>query len=409
MADGGGPLVPPGERWWREGAIVAVAFVLCLLGGSLQVDDTLAPPLAPTYLLAALSSGILPARHRAPVATTMATTVCGMLVAPLGLLPTPLIVAPAVISAYSLAVRSERRVTVAVLLPSAALLVAFSAFFEADFSWEDTSRLVTVAASPLVAAVFGRSAQHRRAYLAVVEERARRAEESRENEARRRVAEERVRIARELHDLVAHQITLANAQATVAAHLFDMRPEQTRTSLDELVRTTRNALDELRATVGLLRQPDDTSAPTDPAPGLSQVPTLLEAFRRAGLEVSMHEDGTARPLPPAVDLTAYRIIQEALTNVTKHAAAGSAQVRLAWKRDHVTVSVTDDGSGSRTPLERPPGYGLIGMRERATAVGGTLTAGARPHGGFLVSAQLPLPAAENTARSTDGATNREGR
>jgi signal transduction histidine kinase len=409
MADGGGPLAPPGERWWREGAIVAVAFVLCLLGGSLQVDDTLAPPLAPTYLLAALSSGILPARHRAPVATTMATTVCGMLVAPLGLLPTPLIVAPAVISAYSLAVRSERRVTVAVLLPSAALLVAFSAFFEADFSWEDTSRLVTVAASPLVAAVFGRSAQHRRAYLAVVEERARRAEESRENEARRRVAEERVRIARELHDLVAHQITLANAQATVAAHLFDMRPEQTRTSLDELVRTTRNALDELRATVGLLRQPDDTSAPTDPAPGLSQVPTLLEAFRRAGLEVSMHEDGTARPLPPAVDLTAYRIIQEALTNVTKHAAAGSAQVRLAWKRDHVTVSVTDDGSGSRTPLERPPGYGLIGMRERATAVGGTLTAGARPHGGFLVSAQLPLPAAENTARSTDGATNREGR
>lgn len=388
--------IETGDRWWREGAIVAAAFVLCLLGGVLHVDDTLAPPPAATYLIAAVSSGILLARHRAPVATTMATTVCGVLVAPAGLLPTPLIVAPVVISAYSLAVHSERRVTVAVLLPSAVLLVAFTPFFEAAFSWADISRLVTVAASPLVAAVFGRSTRHRRAYLAVMEERARRAEESRDNEARRKVAEERVRIARELHDLVAHQITLANAQATVAAHLFDTRPEQTRTSLEELVRTTRHALDELRATVGLLRQPDDTSTPTDPAPGLSQVPTLLTAFRRAGLEVSVHEDGTARQLPPAVDLTAYRIIQEALTNVTKHAVTDKAQVRLVWNRDDVTVTVTDDGS--RTSPGRPPGYGLIGMRERATAVGGTLTAGARPQGGFLVEAHLPLPATDSEGR-----------
>ena len=388
--------IETGDRWWREGAVVAAAFVLCLLGGVLHVDDTLAPPPAATYLIAAVSSGILLARHRAPVATTMATTVCGVLVAPAGLLPTPLIVAPVVISAYSLAVHSERRVTVAVLLPSAVLLVAFTPFFEAAFSWEDTSRLVTVAASPLVAAVFGRSARHRRAYLAVMEERARRAEESRDNEARRKVAEERVRIARELHDLVAHRITLANAQATVAAHLFDTRPEQTRTSLEELVRTTRHALDELRATVGLLRQPDDTSTPTDPAPGLSQVPTLLTAFRRAGLEVSVHEDGTTRQLPPAVDLTAYRIIQEALTNVTKHAVTDKAQVRLVWNRDDVTVTVTDDGS--RTSPGRPPGYGLIGMRERATAVGGTLTAGVRPQGGFLVEAHLPLPATDSEGR-----------
>ncbi|GAA1027098.1 histidine kinase [Virgisporangium ochraceum] len=382
-----------------------MAFVLCLLGGLLHDDDTLAPPPAPTYLIAAVSSAMLLARHRAPVATTMATTLCGMLVAPLGLLPSPLVVAPALISAYSLAVRSELRVVVAVLVPSAALLVAVTPFFETDFSWEDTSRLVTVAASPLVAAVFGRSAQHRRAYLTVVQERARRAEETRDSEARRKVAEERVRIARELHDLVAHQITLANAQAAVAAHLFDTRPEQTRASLEELVKTTRHALDDLRATVGLLRQPDDPSAPTDPAPGLSQVPALLSAFRRAGLEVWMHEDGTARPLPPAVDLTAYRIIQEALTNVTKHAPTSSAEVRVAWNRDYVTVAVTDDGRGSPAP-ERPPGHGLIGMHERATAVGGTLTAGARHQGGFLVSAHLPLPTAENTAdntaRRTDG-------
>ncbi|GAB2329004.1 hypothetical protein STREPTOSP366_41740 [Streptomyces variabilis] len=134
----------------------------------------------------------------------------------------------------------------------------------------------------------------RRAYLAAVEERARRAEESRELEARRRVAEERVRIARELHDLVAHQITPANAQATVAAHFFDSRPEQTRVSLRDLVETTGHALDELRATVGLLWQTGDTAAPDGPAPGLDRLPDLLESFRRAGLEVSVREEGAAR-------------------------------------------------------------------------------------------------------------------
>jgi signal transduction histidine kinase len=226
------------------------------------------------------------------------------------------------------------------------------------------------------------------------------------------VAEERVRIARELHDLVAHQITLANAQATVAAHLFDVRPEQTRKSLKELIGTTADALDGLRATVGLLRQSGDAAAPAEPAPGLSRLPTLVESFRRAGLEVSVHEEGTARPLPPGVDLTAYRIVQEALTNVTKHAGTGSARVRLAWTRDRVTITVADDGEGARTAPaastgpgtaagpadtaaepERPPGYGLIGMRERATAVGGHLSTGSRPEGGFLVSARLPVPPA----------------
>jgi signal transduction histidine kinase len=398
MANRSSSLVPPGKRWWREGAVVAVAFVLCLLGGSLRVDDTVALPPALAYLIAAVSSGMLLARHRAPVATVMATTGCAMLVAPMGLLLTPLMMAPAVICAYSLAVRAERRVVLTVVLASATLLVALPPFFEADFSWADTGRLVTVAASPFVAAVVGRSTRHRRAYLAVVEDRARRAEESRDSEARRRVAGERIRIARELHDLVAHQITLANAQASVAAHLFDTRPEQTRTSLAELVKTTRQALDELRATVGLLRQPDDTAALSEPAPGLSQVPTLLGAFRRAGLNVSMHEDGTARPLSPATDLTAYRIIQEALTNVTKHAATGSAQVCLTWNHDQVTVTVTDDGGGSRMSPARPPGYGLIGMRERATAVGGTLTAGTRSQGGFVVSAHLPLPATNGEGR-----------
>jgi signal transduction histidine kinase len=399
-----------------------------------QVDDTLAPPSAAAYLVAAVSCAVLPVRHRAPLTAMAVTTASGVLVPALGLLLSPLIVAPAVVTAYSLTARTERHAASAVSITSVALLVASAPFFGA-LSWQDASRVAAVAAFPLVAGVLGYSAQNRRAYLAAVEERAQRAEESRDSEASQRVAEERVRIARELHDLVAHQITLANAQATVAAHLFDSRPEQTRKSLHELVATTGNALDELRATVGLLRQSGDAPTPSEPAPGLSRLPTLLTSFRRAGLEVTVRQEGTVRPLPPGVDLTAYRIVQEALTNVTKHAGTGAARVHLTWHRERLTISVADDGGGARTPSTagngspgstgrgaadlhapvvpgRSPGYGLIGMRERAAAVGGHLTAGSRPEGGFLVHAQLPVPPARDTtprtAPATDGARNGDG-
>ncbi|MFH8989440.1 sensor histidine kinase [Streptomyces sp. NPDC017940] len=418
---GGGPL--PRGRWWREGATTATAFALCLLGGVLRDDDSsLSPPSAAAYFIAVVSCAVLPLRHRAPLLAMAVTTASGVLVPHLGLLLSPLIVAPAVITAYSyaLAARTERRAATPVALTAVGLFAAATPLF-GDLSWKDASRVGAVAVFPLVAGVLGRAVHNRRAYLAAVEERARRAEKSRESEARRRVAEERVRIARELHDLVAHQITLANAQATVAAHLFDTRPEQTRKSLRELVETTGNALDELRATVGLLRQTGDAPGPAEPAPGLSGLPTLLESFRRAGLAVSVHQEGTARPLPPGLDLTAYRIIQEALTNVTKHAGTTGARVRLAWHRDRVTITVADDGRSPRTasttatggraatgPLastlpERPPGYGLIGMRERATAVGGHLEAGRRPEGGFLVTAELPLPPAKDATRGAAGA------
>ncbi|MFF3965694.1 sensor histidine kinase [Streptomyces griseorubiginosus] len=425
---GGGPR--PRGTWWREGAITATAFALCLLGGMVQDDGSrLSAPTAAAWLLALVTCAVLPLRHRAPPAVMAATTVGAVLGPSLGLLLSPLLVVPTVIAAYSYALtaRTERRAASAVLLISAALLVASAPLLGA-LSWQDASRVALVAAFPVVAGVLGHSAQNRRAYLAAVEERARRAEESRDSEARRRVGEERVRIARELHDLVAHQITLANAQATVAAHLFDSRPEQTRKSLKELVETTAVALDDLRATVGLLRQSGDAAAPAEPAPGLSRLPTLLDSFRRAGLEVSLHQEGTARPLPPGVDLTAYRIVQEALTNVSKHAGTGSARVGLVWNRDRVTVTVADDGGGARPAAtsartspastgstasttttvstastasrgsavgDRPPGYGLIGMRERALAVGGRLSAGSRPEGGFLVSTELPLPPAKD--------------
>ncbi|MEW2182115.1 sensor histidine kinase [Streptomyces cellulosae] len=382
----------------REGVVVAAAFVVCLLGGTVRVEDTLTAPPPAAWLLALVSCAVLPARHRRPLAVLAATTVAGVAAQPLGLVLSPPVIAPALVAAYActLHVPGERRAAGAVTL-AALVLLAGSVPLSGDLSWRDASRMGTVVAAPLVAGLIGHAVRTRQAYLAAVEERARRAEESRELEARRRVAEERVRIARELHDLVAHQITLANAQATVAAHFFDSRPEQTRVSLRELVATTGHALDELRATVGLLRQTGDAGdamASEGPAPGLARLPDLLESFRRAGLEVAVREEGRARALPPGVDLTAYRIVQEALTNVTKHAAGRGVRVGLDWGGGRLTVTVSDDGGGPAGPpalSDRPPGYGLIGMRERAAAVGGELTAGPRPEGGFLVTARLPLP------------------
>ncbi len=386
----GGSVVPASGSWRWEGLVVTGAFVSCVIGAVLGVDDTLGAPPFAGYVIAAVSSVSLLGRRRAPVTTLAVTTLCGMFVAPAGLLTTPLAVAPAVVSAYSIAAGSERRAAFAVVAACAALLVVVPPFVEDDLVWEDVSRLVTVAAAPLVAAVLGRSSRHRRAYLALMEERARVAEESRETQAHHRVAEERVRIARELHDLVAHQITLANAQASVAAHVFDTQPDKARASLNELVETTRHALDELRATVGLLRRRGDTPAATEPAPGLARLGVLTESFRHAGLDASVQVEGTAQTLPPGSDLAAYRVIQEALTNVTKHASTATAQVRLVWDDEHLTITIADDGEPNPFLSDRPPGYGLIGLRERLSVIGGDLTAGPQAGRGFLVTATVPL-------------------
>lgn len=396
--------------WWREALVLATAFLLCLSGGIFHPDNTLGWPPIATYAAAGVSCAALVARHRAPVAVVAVTTVCGMLVAPLGLLSTPLIVVPVAIAAYALALHTELRVTIAVLLPAVALLVTATPLLD-GLSWQDTGRLLSVAALPLIAGALGNATQSRRAYLAAMEERALRAEESRESEARRSVAEERVRIARELHDVVAHQITLANAQAVVAAHVFDSQPDQTRSNLDNIIETTRNALDDLRATVGLLRQAGDANTPAEPSPGLAQLPRLLESFDRAGLRVTTDNDGTPVPLPPGVDLTAFRIIQEALTNVGKHAGTSHARIRLSWSHDLLGITVADDGPGSRaanrpsfTASDRPSGCGLMGMRERAKAVGGQLFTENSPAGGFIVSAHLPLTSANTTGDTENGGT-----
>jgi signal transduction histidine kinase len=208
-------------------------------------------------------------------------------------------------------------------------------------------------------------------------------------EERRRAGEQRLRMAQELHDVLAHNISLINVQAGVALHLIDSQPDQARTALANIKEASRDALHELRTALDLLRSGGeaDGAAPRTPAPRLVDLDSLVAGVRAGGLDVRVEQTGTPAPLPSAVELAAYRIVQEALTNVTRHARARAVTVRLAYgdSGNGVTLEVTDDGVGGAAG----PGNGIVGMRERAAALGGTVEAGALPGGGFRVLARLP--------------------
>ncbi len=301
------------------------------------------------------------------------------------------------------------------------------------FSRHAATGLADLEAVPalVVVAAIGQAVRARRIQRTLVAERARHAEELHEQDARQRIRErvheERLRIARELHDAVGHQVALISVQAGAMSYLLGTDPDNTpldgprleastpltgpalakaRESLGHIQRASEAALEELRLTVGLLRQPGERE-PTEPAAGLARLEELIGSFAATGLEVTCEVIGQARPLPEAVDLTAYRLIQESLTNTTKHAAGACASVRLTYRPGVLALAVEDDGPRARDDDDGPParrddgaghddagngevGHGLIGMRERAAVVGGWVSAG--PHdGGFLVLAELPLP------------------
>jgi signal transduction histidine kinase len=214
---------------------------------------------------------------------------------------------------------------------------------------------------------------------------------------RRRAGEERLRIARELHDVLAHNISLINVQAGVALHLMEEQPEQARTALTAIKAASKDALGELRSVLDVLRHVDE-GAPRAPTAGLADLDRLVSGATAAGIDVRVVTSGTPRPLPPSVDLAAFRIVQEALTNVTRHAGQATATVSLTYGEEGLTVSVEDDGrgvngagagTGPERPRERGGGNGIRGMKERASALGGDVEAGPRPGGGFRVTASLP--------------------
>jgi signal transduction histidine kinase len=220
-------------------------------------------------------------------------------------------------------------------------------------------------------------------HLREVEERAEAAERTREEVAARRAVEERLRIARELHDALTHSISVVQVQAGVAAHLARKRGDDVPPALLAIQEASADAARELRATLDVLRRDDDGS-------GLDRLPGLVARTRSAGLPVTVTVTGTERRLPPEVDRAAYRIVQEALTNITRHANRAAASVRLCYQPGALTVQVDDNGTGG-PQQPATPGLGLIGMRERVTSLGGRLHAGPRPGGGFRVRAELPVP------------------
>jgi signal transduction histidine kinase len=276
------------------------------------------------------------------------------------------------------------------------------------FDGEPLYAAVTV----LAAMWWGESVRARRSYVAELRDRAERAERTREEEARRRVDEERLRIARELHDVVSHTIGVISVQAGVAAHLLHRRPDKAADSLAAIRQASDEALGELHAMLGVLRERDGDAggAPLSPAPGLAELDALVAQAAGAGVEVRVSLEGEPRRLPPAVDLACYRVVQESLTNVARHAGASRADITVRHHDGRVEVEVVDDGDGvvppsaatdSLRPAGSPvgdrqvrrsgrPGQGLVGMHERVAGLGGEFTAGRRPGGGFRVQASLPV-------------------
>ncbi|MFF4808164.1 sensor histidine kinase [Micromonospora chersina] len=365
----------------RHGRAANVALVLVVglvaLGGLVAQSrgiDTAAEWAALAAVLA--SSGALCLRRRHPIAVGVVALAA---VAAYGALlhrPGPIMLV-FVVALYT--VVDEGHLAVAIGL-GVASVAAFAAADSAGRTGATGNGATLLHAGWLTAVIVGVT-RNRRAYLAEARARTLAAERRLAEEARRRATEERLRIARDLHDALGHHLSLINVQASAALH----RPDPTRSeqALTAIKQTSKEMLRELRGTLDALRQED--VAPTAPALGLSRLGELVTTAGRSGLAIRT-EVAEIRPLPPEVDLAAYRIVQEALTNVTRHATATAAVVRVRPDRDDVLVEVEDDG----TTAPGAPGNGILGMGERARALGGSLTTGSGPDGGFRVSARLPL-------------------
>ena len=251
----------------------------------------------------------------------------------------------------------------------------------------------------ITAWVIGDNVRTRRAYTAELEARARRLESERESRARDAVVDERRRIAREMHDVVAHNVSVMVVQAGAARRVLETHPEKAHEAMTSIESTGRQALTEMRRLTGVLRRDDEPA--TRPQPGLDRLGKLIQKTREAGLPVQVEIDGSPIALPQGVDLSAYRIIQEALTNTLKHAGPSSASVWIGFGPQRLELRITDNGRGAASQMAngQPAGHGLVGMRERVSLFGGDLKAGPLPGGGYEVKATLPLETVGEWSRS----------
>jgi signal transduction histidine kinase len=386
------PAWPRDARGWAVDAVIAAAVITFEVYVSQEADSWnphaqhQAPPGVLALVLLGLGGAALVARRRYPVAVLLVALVTAIWAMELG----AKMVWFAVIVAFFTAVLARQRAAAI-----GSLIIGYVASVWPPWLIGQRKHTSVMFALVLAAGLV---------FLLIVAEllrirtqRSAALERSRTEELRRRASEERLQMARDLHDIVAHNIAVINVQANTALHLMDRQPERARTALATINDVSKQALVELRSVLGVLRDVDSggvTGAPRAPAPGLARVNDLVENAAAAGLAVRVEEDGRAAPLPADVDLTAYRIIQEALTNSARHSRGSTATVRLGYRDGALLVKVDDDGApgqpGPAPAAANGSGRGIAGMTERAAALGGTLEAGPRPGGGFGVTAWLPV-------------------
>jgi signal transduction histidine kinase len=387
------PISLPGPAGQGHGARecvwdAALAFLVAALAVS---HVTIAPPARTDvdplgYLLVVVGSLVLAARRRAPVVVLLVSTGCVLAYQMLGY---PGIAAglPVLVAIYT-AVRAGHRL-IAGVVTGIALAKGTAATMLMSLTEEPVREVlesrIMLAGWLIASGVIGEVARKQQAYLEQVEERAAEAERSREEAARRRAGEERLRIARELHDSLTHSISVIKVQAGVAVHLARKRGDDVPEALVAIQEASNDANRELRATLEVLRS-DGNGQPASTIEGIGD---LVARSEQAGVPATVTVEGQRRALPSEVDRAVYRIIQEALTNVVRHAAPAEASIRLIYGTDHLTVQVDDNGKNG-APSPPVPGVGLVGMRERVAGLGGRLMAQPRAAGGFTVRAELPL-------------------
>jgi signal transduction histidine kinase len=348
------------------------------------------------YALVVISGMALLFRRRWPVAVLTVTVLATAAYAAAGYVPGAALV-PVYVALFTVAILEPRHVAIGAGGASMAVLfIATGA--NSVFGWLGGTNTVMLAIS-VASIALGLAVAGRRQVFAAMVERAERAERDREDEARRRVDAERLRIARELHDVVAHSMSMINVQASVAAHVMSTQPEEAVEALTAIKAASREGLRELRAILNVLRQVDEDEAGRVPAPQLAQLDALADASTQAGLPTTVSVSGPPAALSPTLELAAYRIVQESLTNVLRHAGPDArATVEVVIGDRAVSVQVDDDGRGPGTArFHEGTEAGIAGMRERAAAFGGSLEAGPRPGGGWRVRAVLPLPDARAPA------------
>jgi len=377
-------------RPWALDTMLAVLLFLGATVSATSPGPSARLPDATFYLLVAVGAAPYSLRRRAPLPVLVLATIPVLALVALGY-GSAVIGSGLFLAAYTVAAWSGTRVTAFAAGYVVLLLVAVAVVAPRSMR---LGELGTNAALFIGAFALGRSANDRRENLALLHEHVALAEQARVEKARHAVADERLRIAQELHDVLAHSLGVIALQAGVGAHIIDADPAEAKASLLSVAQTSRTALTEVRRILGALRGQDDPGS-YHPPPGLDSVEALAAELTAAGLSVDVRVEGSRNGIPAALDLTAFRLVQESLTNVVRHAGAGRAEVTVRYEVGALVIEVVDDGKGPATTTRATAtgpatlGHGQLGMRERVSVWGGSLTTGTRPCGGYRVVARLP--------------------